>query len=618
MGPERNCDVVMKGGITSGIVYPEAIHELSRQYRFRSIGGTSAGAIAAAATAAAEVGRQRGDASSFERFAKLPGELAEPVGPGGRSRLFTLFQPQPRLAPIYRSLVAALGKPTMTKRLFAFASGVARNYWYWTIATLLVGGAVTLLWSQFILGAGTPSPWRFALALVPGLLLTLVAAVVILAVVFVRRLLSGLPENFYGLCSGYAEPPPAPDGPQPPLTGYLYALFNRLANQPLDRPLTFGDLWWPDGRRPDPLPDGEPDDPVVRLHMMTTNLTHGRPYRLPFLGHEQRRFYYREQEFRRFFPTQVLEWLARQATAEPAYPGFQPLPPARDLPVIVAVRMSLSFPILLSAVPLYAVDYTAPEPLRRPELCLFSDGGIASNFPVHFFDGPVPRWPTLAINLRPYHRHHPDEHIHKARTNGNGLAEWWTIIDQGSGMERVTAFVSAILGAMQNWSDNTLLKVPGYRDRVVHVSLAENEGGMNLDMPSPLITELGRRGRAAARLLARDLQGMPRDDGAAVEVTWENHRWVRLRTFLALLERELVRLRRALAHREPGDRSYTDLVGRGDNDPPASYRLSARARQEAAAALADLEELAEKWPREIDFSGGAPRPNPELRVRPRI
>jgi hypothetical protein len=47
MEPERNCDVVMKGGITSGIVYPEAIHELSRRYRFRSVGGTSAGALKA-------------------------------------------------------------------------------------------------------------------------------------------------------------------------------------------------------------------------------------------------------------------------------------------------------------------------------------------------------------------------------------------------------------------------------------------------------------------------------------------------------------------------------------------------------------------------------------------
>ncbi|EMS98269.1 patatin, partial [Agrobacterium tumefaciens str. Cherry 2E-2-2] len=41
--PEKECDVVMKGGITSGVVYPYAVLELARRYRFRSIGGTSAG-----------------------------------------------------------------------------------------------------------------------------------------------------------------------------------------------------------------------------------------------------------------------------------------------------------------------------------------------------------------------------------------------------------------------------------------------------------------------------------------------------------------------------------------------------------------------------------------------
>ena len=48
----------MKGGITSGIVYPAAILRLKDKYRFRNIGGTSAGAMAAALTAAAEYGRQ--------------------------------------------------------------------------------------------------------------------------------------------------------------------------------------------------------------------------------------------------------------------------------------------------------------------------------------------------------------------------------------------------------------------------------------------------------------------------------------------------------------------------------------------------------------------------------
>jgi len=42
----------MKGGITSGVVYPLAIDELARTYKFKNIGGTSAGAIAATAAAA--------------------------------------------------------------------------------------------------------------------------------------------------------------------------------------------------------------------------------------------------------------------------------------------------------------------------------------------------------------------------------------------------------------------------------------------------------------------------------------------------------------------------------------------------------------------------------------
>ena len=46
------CDLILKGGITSGIVYPYAILELATKYRFRSLGGTSAGAIAAAFAAA--------------------------------------------------------------------------------------------------------------------------------------------------------------------------------------------------------------------------------------------------------------------------------------------------------------------------------------------------------------------------------------------------------------------------------------------------------------------------------------------------------------------------------------------------------------------------------------
>jgi hypothetical protein len=30
--PQKKCDLVMKGGVTSGVVYPRAITELSREY----------------------------------------------------------------------------------------------------------------------------------------------------------------------------------------------------------------------------------------------------------------------------------------------------------------------------------------------------------------------------------------------------------------------------------------------------------------------------------------------------------------------------------------------------------------------------------------------------------
>src|ERR1700685_2994361 len=47
MAPE--CEIVMKGGITSGVVYPLAVCQLATRQQLRSIGGSSAGAIAAVA-----------------------------------------------------------------------------------------------------------------------------------------------------------------------------------------------------------------------------------------------------------------------------------------------------------------------------------------------------------------------------------------------------------------------------------------------------------------------------------------------------------------------------------------------------------------------------------------
>src|SRR5690348_7321656 len=70
------CDLVMKGGITSGLVYPKAVARIACTYRLRSIGGTSVGAIAAALAAAAEYGRQTGAGTAgFDLLAGIPKEI---------------------------------------------------------------------------------------------------------------------------------------------------------------------------------------------------------------------------------------------------------------------------------------------------------------------------------------------------------------------------------------------------------------------------------------------------------------------------------------------------------------------------------------------------------------
>ncbi|WP_345029581.1 patatin-like phospholipase family protein, partial [Kutzneria kofuensis] len=97
------CDLVMQGGITSGVAYPAAVLELYKQFRFRSIGGASAGAMAAAVTAAAEYAR---DSGGFERLEALRQQLQQP------GLIVKQFRPSKQARPLFRILLAAQAKRT--------------------------------------------------------------------------------------------------------------------------------------------------------------------------------------------------------------------------------------------------------------------------------------------------------------------------------------------------------------------------------------------------------------------------------------------------------------------------------------------------------------------------
>lgn len=597
----RNCDIVMKGGITSGVVYPPAVVELSKKFCFRNIGGTSAGAIAAAVTAAAEFGRQR-DPAAFSRLAQLPTDLGTPVSKGGDSLLLSLFRPQRQTNALFRVLIAGLGNKSFKFARIVLAA--IRNFVGWALIGSIPGFLLSYL---AICCAKGVFLW---VSFTCGVILMALGAVILVAVGFYRKVTNAIPENHYGLSRGFIEGP----NKVQVLTPWLSRLINETAGiDPDGKPLTFGDL---------SALDDNNQEPKINLQMLTTNLTTGRPHRLPFT---QDIFYFDPSEWSKFFPANVMDWLLLKSGDEGA-PKFAPLrqlPPAKDLPVVVATRMSLSFPILLSAVPLYARDFgRTKEEDKRPQKCWFSDGGICSNFPVHFFDSPLPRWPTFAINLRPFHPDHPKDPVFMPNRNVGGITEWFTNFDQGSGSARLFGFFGALVNTLQNWTDNMQTRLPGYRDRIVHISLDdENEGGLNLNMPPELIIELGKRGEKAAKLLTEHFT-LPTDK---IVMSWDNHRWVRYRSLMGLLEEMLKEIDFAINNPAAGDRSYHELILREFDEAPNSYDWENKnQRTFAHKATMELLDLVAKWQslrtneRNATFTVGTPNPQPDLRVKPRV
>jgi hypothetical protein len=125
------CDLVMNGGITSGVIYPKAAAKLATRYRFMNIGGTTAGAIAAAVTAAAEFGRRSGTASAFDVLDKLPADLAS------NGHLLKLFTPDIGTSTIFGIAVGLLAGNSCPDRIWKIAKGAALASPLFFLCTLL-------------------------------------------------------------------------------------------------------------------------------------------------------------------------------------------------------------------------------------------------------------------------------------------------------------------------------------------------------------------------------------------------------------------------------------------------------------------------------------------------
>jgi predicted acylesterase/phospholipase RssA len=620
--PTRECDIVMKGGITSGVVYPHAVCELAQTYRFVQVGGTSAGAIAAAATAAAELGRGQG---GFQELAALPAWL------GGGRHLQELFQPQRATEGLFRMMLAAL-EHKRAKPLWVLLTGL-RRFPLLPLLGALPGVALIVLAVLDGSGAAVPA------AIVGGVLLAAIGAAAGLTVAVARRVTRAIPDNLYGLCSGNARRGDS----RPALTPWLTGLIERCAGRVGDdgqlpaTPLTFGHL----------DAEGGP-----KLAMMTTNLTNHTAHKLPW---DSREYWFHPDEMRRLFPEHVVQHMLENPASLPQGAADQrdaelrreylaplcPLPAPEHLPVVVAARMSLSFPILLSAVPLYKIDFSlernqklsevwrkwrsAGEQGERPSehptagVCWFTDGGASSNFPVHFFDAPLPRRPTFAINLRPFHPDYKEtkderENVWMVSDAVGGQLAWWYELPKAGGVldRRLVAFLGNIVRTMQNRVDDAQLRMPGVRDRVVHVSLSDTEGGMNLTMERETITALTERGREAGAKLVRRFD---EDRAPGEPLSWRDHRWTRLRCAMPAVAELLGNVSEAFAT-QPSDGApgYRDLLATGHGPP---YKMTPAQRGTAGVAFERVVELRDDMEKAQEaFGAGRPQPPPGARMMP--
>lgn len=515
-----DCDIIMKGGITSGVVYPKALLRLATRFRFRCIGGTSAGAIAASVLAAAEYGRGQG---GFGHLATVPDFISQ--------NMTSLFQPDSRAAALF----TVFKDGYLEHRWGKAVAAVARQHWL--LSLLLVAalaGAVAAL-------VGGEPAWGLALTL----LVPVLFAGIVLA--FLRRAWQMIPKVDFGVCPGPRQPGYTEAG----LSDWLAETIERCAGRwqeggtPPERPLTFGHL------------ANRGDGPSISLRMMTTNLSMRRPHALPNLG--ERNYYFKEEEFRRLFPGWVVDAMVRDRTPEN---GVFPFPGADDLPVVVAARMSLSFPLLISAVPLYRYDYdSAAKPLRR---LLFSDGGLSSNFPIHFFDAILPGRPTFGISLDDLNPDKPNRRVHLSPR-----PQWLDIKE----IKTIPGFLMALLNAAKDWQDLLQGSLPGYRDRVVHIALdPDKEGGLNLTMDATKIKLLLGLGERASGLL----EGAALPGEADKEpFDFDNHRWGRFLVAFGAVEEALDAA--AEAWGDPADAaSFAHFVKHYMEDP-RSYAGSSKA-----------------------------------------
>jgi predicted acylesterase/phospholipase RssA len=640
--PGKECDLVMKGGVASGIVYPQAILTLAEKYRFRSIGGTSAGAIAAALAAAAEYGRETG---GFDELERVRSDLVTRP-----DAIYELFQPTLSTRPLWDTIWGMDDLPlpprypedqpkpnamvrvlrmtwwllrVLGKALRVLSRTVMRPFFTGAAIGLVLGvlgGIATGLVIALVVAVIRGSVAAHFLALaqplgitctIPGLIVGICAGGLIGAgYKLVRIIWRDMPANGFGICAGNTV-----EEKTPGLTDWLSEKINRCAGKDAHgAPLTFGDL---------KAKQHEGRSVAIDLRAVTTNLSQGRPWIFPLT---EERFVCRRDVMRGLFPENVCRYMERLPMSERDLTlpeGYYYLPAGNDLPVIVAARLSLSLPLVLTAVPLFTIREDAYARARAGgeasaltsndlQENWFTDGGISSNFPIHLFDSWFPTRPTFGIRLTALTEDMADpasngirrSHLIAKLGNENTASPQpreqnppcydpdpatqvylpparAVVPEEWAEVTGIPAFLTAIFNTARNYHDNTQSTLASYRERIAQVRLSPRQGGINLRLPRDILNEMNALGHETAKAFIA-FYGDPDNPQQYPDTRFQEHRWVRMRVLAAQLEQQFNRVGTAFTHlyhvKHPGmplpdsgvepfiEKEYADLL-----DKEAAY-----------------------------------------------
>jgi hypothetical protein len=269
----------------------------------------------------------------------------------------------------------------------------------------------------------------------------------------------------------------------------------------------------------------------------------------------------------------------------------------------------------------------------------FSDGGITSNFPIHFFDKLIPRWPTFGLYIADLDRNKTrapttEPTVKVTAFHTEGRSERWTEIADNPQPQGQAAFkpflnyLEALYTSAKDWSDNVNLRMPGVRDRVAIVYKNDPaNGGLNLNLDRQRILTLGYRiGVQAGQSLAQKFALDPTRVNPALNGTpgWLDHRWVRLNSAVTAVKTALTGVGAAL-NTAYGTSPVGTQIHEAANVPPLKHQqyfepkltpVQAQALAQATQALEALEvALASAPPVAPAYNA---KPQAELRLRARF